>query len=181
MKYLAWLIFCLAGISGGCAHVMGEVVLGSADTSIAYSDIRKNPESLVGRVVLIGGVVAGIQSEGDFMTLEVEQRGLHLNGVPDEASLSEGRFLAVSGDLIDPRTFRPGLLVTIAGEIKGQQVRTLEGKGYRYPLISVREIRLFRASEQSSGHPVNPYRVEAGDQRLMNRPPAAQAEDPRTP
>jgi outer membrane lipoprotein len=181
MKYLAWLIFCCAGIIGGCAHVMGEAVLGNVDTSISYTDIRKNPESLAGRIVLIGGVIAGIRNEGDFMTLEVDQRGLLQNGVPDETSVSEGRFLAVSGELTDPRTIRPGVLVTIIGEIKGQQIRTVEGKGYRYPLVSAREIRLFRATDPSSGRPVNPYQVEVGDQRRINRPPAAQATEPRTP
>ena len=170
MKYLAWLCLVLAGIVGGCAHVMTEKGLASADRSISYTDIKKNPEALAGRTVLVGGIIAGTDSNGDVLQLEVAQLELLTNGVPDETSLSGGRFLVTSGELIDPLFYRPGLLVTIIGEIKGQRVQKFEGADYRYPLFSAKEMRLFRASDFSPGRPTNPYQNEPGDGRFMMRP-----------
>lgn len=181
MKRLVLSVFVLAGIVGGCAHVISDAGLALADRSITYSDIRKNPEMLAGRNVLIGGVIAGTQSNGDVLQLEVAQLELFDNGVPDELSASAGRFLAVSGELLDPMFYRPGLLVTIVGEIKGQRIQKLEGADYRYPLISAKEIRLFRASDLSSGRPSNPYQNQFGDGRFMLRPPGAVKEEPRNP
>lgn len=171
MKYLVWMFIALSGITGGCAHVMSEAGLATVSRSVTYADIRKNPEVLAGKSVLVGGIIAGIYSNGDVMLLEVAQLELLSNGVPDETSLSEGRFLATSGELIDPLFYQPGLLVTIIGEIKGQRVQKLEGADYRYPLISAKEMRLFRASDNSSNRSKNPYQNEFGDGRSMLRPP----------
>lgn len=179
MRRLVWCIFVLFGVLGGCAHVMSEPGLALTDRSVSYASIRQNPESLAGKNVLVGGVIVGMISGGDVLQLEVAQLELLSNGVPDEASPSGGRFLVVSGDLLDPVFYRPGLLVTVIGEIKGQRTQKLEGVDYRYPLISAREIRLFRASDLSPMRQANPYQNEFGDGRFMLRPPGVIVEDPR--
>lgn len=158
MGYLVWSFFILAGILGGCcSHVMSDAGLIASDRSVTYADIRKNPEAHAGKHVLVGGIIAGTESKGDVIQLEVVQLELMSNGVPDEKGLSAGRFLAVSGALLDPLLYRPGLLVTIIGEIKGQRVHKIEGADYRYPLISAKEIRIFRATDLSSSGPAHPY------------------------
>lgn len=181
MKYLIWSLFSMLALLGGCAHVMSEAGLAAIDRSVTYNDIKKNPEALAGKNVLVGGIIAATRSSGDVMQLEVAQLELFENGVPNESSLSAGRFLAVSGELLDPLFYRPGLLVTIIGEIKGQRVLKLEGADYRYPLISAKEIRLFRASDLSSGRPANPYQNEVGDGKFMLRPPVVNEGELRRP
>lgn len=171
MRYLVWSVFFMSAILGGCAHVMSEAGLSLADRSITYADIKKNPERLAGKNVLVGGIIVGNRSSGDVLQLEVAQLELFANGIPDEASSSAGRFLMVSGDLLDPQVYRPGSLVTVVGEIKGQMVQKLEGADYRYPVVSAKEIRLFRASEAFSGRAVNPYQNQVGDGKFMLRPP----------
>ena len=181
MKHLIWIVFTLAGISSGCTHVMSETGLATVDHSIIYADIKNNPEVLVGKTVIIGGIIAENSSSGDVMQLEVVQLELLGNGVPDESSPSVGRFLAVSGELLDPLFYRPGRLVTIIGEIKGQRLQKLGSVDYRYPLISAKEIRLFRASDSALGRPANPYQNQIGDERFMLRPPGGGVEKPRKP
>lgn len=181
MKYVIWSVFILTTVSGGCAHVMSDGGLASTDRSISYADIRMNPEVLSGRNVLVGGIIADTRSSGDMLQLEVSQRALFSNGVPDESSHSEGRFIVISGELPDPSYYHPGGLITIIGEIKGQITQPREGAVYRYPLISAREIRLFRASDSISYRPANPYQNQIDDNRFMLRPPGAIAEDPLKP
>lgn len=179
MKSLVLGIITMAAVLGGCAHVMSDAGLALADRSVSYADIRKNPEALAGRNVLVGGVIAGISSSGDVMQLEVAQFELLSNGVPDEFSTSAGRFLVVSGELLDPLFYRPGLLVTVIGEIKGQKTQKLEGVDYRYPLVSARELRLFRATDLSTGRTANPYQSQVGDERIWLRSPGALAGESR--
>lgn len=181
MKRLILSVFALVGILGGCAHVMSEQGLALADRSITYADIKKNPEALAGKTVLVGGIIAGTRSSGDVMQLEVAQLELLSNGVPDESSKSSGRFLVVSGELLDPLFYKSGSFVTIIGEIKGQKVQKFEGADYRYPLVSAKEIRLFQSSEVSLERPTNPYQNEIGDKRFLLRPPGNLEGEPRKP
>ena len=181
MMRLVVCFFSLIGILSGCSHVMSDAGLSTVDRSIIYADIKMNPETLAGKNVIVGGIIADNISSGDVVQLEVAQLELLSNGVPDEFSASAGRFLAISGELLDPLIYRPGLLVTIIGEIKGQKILKLEGVDYRYPLISAKEIRLFRASDLSPSRTANPYQNQMGDVRPMLRPPGALGGQPLRP
>lgn len=168
-------------VLGGCAHVMSETGLKLADRSVHYDELRKNPEQFAGKVILVGGIIAGTQSSGDVTMLEVSQLELLDNGVPDEFSSSGGRFLAMSSELIDPVIYRPGKFVTIIGEVKGKKIQPIEGADYPYPVISVKELRLFRASESFATQPDNPYQNQVGDRKFMLRPPGPAEGEPRRP
>lgn len=162
----------------GCAHVMSEENLKLVDTTITYGDLSRNPDVFVGKTVLVGGIIAGVRSSGDVAMLEVSQLELFNNEVPDEDSKSGGRFLAISTELIDPVIYRPGKLVTIIGEVKGRKVQKIDGVDYPYPLISAKELRLFRASEQGPDHR-NPYQNQFGDDKFLRRPPGLADGEPR--
>lgn len=181
MKSLLFFLLTVVLMTGGCTHVMSEAGLAVIDRSITYSDIKKSPEALAGKVILVGGVIAETRSSGDVMQIEIAQLDLLTNGVPDDTSHSGGRFLAVSGELLDPLFYRPGMLITLIGEIKGQKIQSLDGAEYRYPVISAKEIRLFRASDSFSGSQNNPYQNKVSDGRSMLRPPGITAEEPRRP
>lgn len=173
------LLLVMAALLGGCAHVMSDAGLKPVDRSLTYSDVRKNPEALAGKQVLVGGVIAGIKSSGDVVMLEVAQLELFNNGVPDDSSPSGGRFLAISSELLNPAIYHPGNLVTIIGEIKGKKIQKLEGADYPYPLISVKELRMFRASEPFTTYPGNPYQNRVDDGKLMLLPPGPADGEPR--
>lgn len=175
------LLLPLLAVLGGCAHVMSEAGLKLADRSVPYADVKKNPERFAGKVILVGGIIAGTQSSGDVIMLEVAQLELFNNGVPDEFSPSGGRFLAVSSELLDPVIYRPGKFVTIIGEIKGKKVQHVEGADYPFPVISIKELRLFRASEPFATYPNNPYQNQVGDGKFMLRPAGPAEGEPRRP
>ena len=165
----------------GCAHVMSEENLKIVDRSVTYGQLRERPEAFIGRTVLLGGVIAGVRSSGDMIMLEVARLELFKNEVPNEDMPSGGRFLAMSSDLIDPVIYRPGKLVTIIGEVKGKKVQKIDGVDYPYPLIAVKELRLFRASEPDPFSTANPYQNQVGDEKFLRRPPGLADGEPRRP
>lgn len=178
MAQMLLAVFSSMLLLSGCAHVMSEANLKLADQSIRYADLSGNPDAYVGKIVLVGGIVAGVKSSGDVAMLEVTQLDLLKNGVPDEDSRSGGRFLALSSDLVDPMIYRTGKLVTIIGEVKGRKVQKLESVDYPYPLISVKELRLFRAEEPLATSD-NPYQYRIGDDNFLRRPPGLSDGEPR--
>ncbi len=175
------LLFFMALVLAGCAHVMSEAGLKLVDSSVNYTELSRNPEIHSGKRVMIGGIIAGTRSSGDVIMLEVTQLELLNNGVPDETSTSGGRFLAISSELIDPLIYRPGNLVTIIGEVKGKKIQKLESVDYPYPLISVKELRMFRKSEPFATYPNNPYQNRVDDGKLMLRPPGPTSGEPKSP
>lgn len=179
MKKILFAIFAAAALLSGCSHVMSEAKLATADRSINYADINRNPEALAGRVVLVGGVIAEHRSSGDIMQFEVSQLALLDNGVPDQFAVSGGRFLVISGELLDPALYRPGTFVTVIGEIRGQKIQKLAGADYRYPLLSAKEIHLFPTLDAIPEKSVNPYQPVAGDGRGTLRPAPALLEEQR--
>lgn len=162
----------------GCAHVMSDTNLKAVDQSVSYTDLSAKPESFAGRTVLLGGVIAGVRGSDDAVMLEVAQLELFKNGVPNEDSRSGGRFLAISTELIDPVVYQPGKLVTIIGEVKGKKIQKLDSVDYPYPLIAVRELRLFRPSEPLADSS-NPYQNQYGDDKFQRRPPGLPDGEPR--
>jgi outer membrane lipoprotein len=164
----------------GCAHVMSEENLKRVDRTIPYAELNASPEAFTGRTVLLGGIIAGVRSSGDVLMLEVARLELFNNEVPNENLPSGGRFLAISSELIDPVIYRPGKLVTIIGEVKGKRIEKIDGVDYPYPLISAREMRLFRASVPAFDN-VNPYQNRFGDDKFLGRPPGLADGEPRRP
>lgn len=162
----------------GCAHVMSDANLKAVDQAVSYTDLSAKPEAFAGKIVLVGGIIAGVRGSDDVVMLEVAQLELFKNGVPNEDSRSGGRFLAISTELIDPVVYQPGKLVTIIGEVKGKKIQKLESADYPYPLIAVRELRLFRPSQPLAGSS-NPYQNQYGDGKFQGRPPGLPDGEPR--
>lgn len=164
----------------GCAHVMSAENLKLVDRSIGYGELNAHADTLVGKTVLVGGIIETVRSSGDVTMLEVSELELFKNEVPNEDSPAGGRFLAISTELIDPASYRLGKLVTIIGEVKGRQVMKIDDTDRSYPLIAVKELRLFRPSEQSSDI-VNPYQNQYGDDKFLRRPPGLSGGEPGSP
>jgi len=162
----------------GCAHVMSETNLKAVDQSVRYNELSAKPEAFAGKTVLLGGIITGVLGSDDVLMLEVAQLELFKYGVPNEDSRSGGRFLAISTELIDPAVYRPGKLVTIIGEVKGKKIQKLESVDYPYPLIAVKELRLFRPSEPLPDN-YNPYQNQYGDDKFLRRPPGLADGEPR--
>lgn len=176
MKRILLCLVALTGLISGCSQVMSSSWMDKSDLSLTYNEISSNPDKLTGRIVMVGGTVALTLSSGDFTEMEIIQHSLLTNGVPDESAASEGRFRAVSGELLDPSVNRTGMPVTIIGEIKGRKDIAVEGKISSYPLIAIREMRFFTGVEVKPVSNDNPYQNRIGDGRFMLRPPAQPAE-----
>ncbi|HEY3307685.1 MAG TPA: Slp family lipoprotein [Desulfuromonadaceae bacterium] len=170
--------FSLVLFISGCSHVMSEANLSLVDRSVQFEELNKKPEAFVGKTVLLGGIITGVLTSGDVTMLEVAQLELLKNEVPDEDSLSRGRFLAINTELIDPVIYEKGKLITIIGEVKGQQIQKKDGADHPYPLIAVKEQRLFRPSEPIVNLE-NPYQNQFGDGKFERRPPGLADGEPR--
>ena len=133
---LAILLLC------GCTHLISEKSRMQADHSIIFESMRENPDAYKGKFVVLGGLVTGIKRVSEGFQIEVIEYRLDSEEMPDTSGRSGGRFLVILPPDTGPATFRPGMLVSMAGEVVGKVIKPLEGTEYTYPVLVAREIHI---------------------------------------
>lgn len=147
MKMPVRCILVLSLFLAGCAHVISEESMRLVDTRITFEDLRKAPDSYIGKFVLLGGTIAGVKNSKKGAELEVVQTPLDNNDEPEEIRYSGGRFLVTSSRFLDPMVYKSGRRVTVVGEVKGQKTRTIDEVEYLYPVVAEVEMRLWEKYE----------------------------------
>lgn len=130
----------------GCTHAISESGRKLADPGITYGKLRLNPDSYIGKHVILGGKIAAVRNAQDGATLEVVQMDLDCSLYPQDIMVTGGRFLATSPGILDRMIYAPGRLVTILGEIKGEKTGMMDEVEYSYPVVAIREIHVWRGS-----------------------------------
>ncbi len=144
MRSFSFLAGVLLLISG-CAHkVFSPEALALVDPTISFAMLKENPEKYSGRHVLLGGAIAKAKNVGEGGELEVVEFKVTQDGRPEEAAVSGGRFIAQSKAFLDPLIFKPGLMVSLVGEVKGKSTMPLDGSEYTYPIVAVNELYLWK-------------------------------------
>ncbi len=138
----------------GCAHVISKDLRASADPSLTFGQVHQNSNTYKGKFVVWGGEIIETVNQKDGTTqIEAFQRPLGWGEEPKEALASEGRFLILVREYLDPYLFRRGRKITVAGEILGEKIKLLGEMDYRYPLLLSKQIYLW---EEYDYYPV-PY------------------------
>jgi outer membrane lipoprotein len=111
---------------------------------ISFSEIFRSPEQHRGKVVRLGGVILDVVHKEEGSTLEILEKPLNWRGRPKPGDDSGGRFIAVFGEFLDKAIYRVDRQVTIIGEITGMKTAPIGETTYNYPLLSGREIQLWK-------------------------------------
>lgn len=157
MKTTLRLMAALSLFLAGCAHVMSDQSLRLVDPTITFAELRKTPDSYVGKYVLLGGTIAGVRNSKKGGELEVLQAPLDSSGMPEETQYSGGRFLVTTGEFLDPLVYATGKRVAAVGEVKGTVSRKIDEVQYTYPVIAEVEMHLWGKYEPDRYYYPPPY------------------------
>ncbi len=143
----------------GCAHVISEESRNLVDPTIQFQNLRSNPDSYLGKYVMLGGTVAAVRNSKEGSQLEVVQSPLESDDLPEETShTSGGRFLATTSRFLDPLVYEIGRRVTVVGQVQGKKTLPIDQVDYTYPIITIREIHVWSKSElEQSQYPPPGY------------------------
>ena len=150
---LALLCMAAAGVVSGCGHVISSQILNQADQGPPFAELHRNPQAHIGKIVVLGGVVIQAHVTNDGTVLEMYQTRANHRGEPVDLDVSGGRFLAFSGELLDPAIYRQGRRVTLAGRVEGEKTGKIGDVAYHYPYLTALEIRLWQDIPQPSHEP----------------------------
>jgi outer membrane lipoprotein len=149
MRALLLLIVITLCMSG-CAQVISDQSLRLVDRRISFVELRQDPERHMGKYFLLGGGIAAVNNTSEGGELEMVQFRTDESGNIISTADSGGRFIARSAGFLDPALYRPGLLVTLVGEVQGKTTMRLGELNYSYPVLAIREIHLWKPEEAAA-------------------------------
>ena len=95
-------------------------------------------------MLVFGGEVLKAKRLRDSTQVELLQLPLENGEEPTfDRQQSQGRFLALQQEFLDPATLIEGTRVTIVGEVSGAKTDRLDDTEYRYPTLIVKHLHIW--------------------------------------
>lgn len=111
------------------------------DASVTFADLKRAPSEYIGRTVMVGGTVIRAKRLESGTEVEILQLPTEKDGPLSEDRLrSEGRFIAVREQFLDPASLPQGTPITVIGTVKGETTRALDESDYTYPILEAKHI-----------------------------------------
>jgi outer membrane lipoprotein len=151
-RYLfsGWLVASILLVGCSSQRIVPESMEPLVDRTVSFRDLLASPESYKGRVLVLGGEVLKATRLHDSTQIELLQLPLEAGEEPSlDRQQSQGRFLALQQEFLDPATMVQGTRVTIIGEVSGSKVDHLDDVEYRYPTLIVKHLYVWRVQSYS--------------------------------
>lgn len=143
MKRFPPYLLCVL-LLASCAHAISEGLRREAVTDVPFGTVRLNIEDYQGRTFIWGGFIVNTVGKDKGAYMEIVQNPLDRYGRVVDTDVSEGRFIGFSEKGLDPLIYKKGRLVTVAGELTGGMRKERDGTTYLYPVLRLKEIRLWK-------------------------------------
>ena len=125
--------------------------------TLTFLQVKAAPDSFKGQPAVFGGRVLSARRQKDSTRIEILQLPLDRSLRPGyDLTQSQGRFIAVQREFLDPATLPPGTRVTVTGEISDSITMPLDEMDYTYPVIDIKRVQVWAASEDQAPR-IRPY------------------------
>jgi outer membrane lipoprotein len=134
-------------LSVGCTtpyQAFPPEVQGQVDPSVSFSQIKEAPAEHQGKIVMIGGEVLAAKRLASHTRLTILQLPLSDSQAPSlDRTQSQGRFIALQEDFLDPATVPEGTRITVIGTVSGATHEMLDEMDYTYPTITISQFHVW--------------------------------------
>jgi outer membrane lipoprotein len=125
--------------------------------ALTFLQVKAAPDSFRGQSVVFGGKVLTARLQKDGTRIEILQLPLDQSRRPRyDLTQSQGRFLALQREFLDPATLPPGTRITVTGDVSGSITLPLDETDYAYPIIDIKRVQVWASSEDVAPH-IHPY------------------------
>jgi outer membrane lipoprotein len=150
--------------AGGCSKqdVIPERLEGQVDKDLRYVQVKDNPDSYRGKLMLAGGKVLSAKRLKEGTRVEVLQIPLSSDLVPEEGQeTSKGRFVAMDTgqNIVDPAILDDNKLITIVGEVVGSTTIKVDEAEMQVPQLAVKHVTVWDRDRLRPYYPYYGYRA----------------------
>jgi outer membrane lipoprotein len=149
------LLFATLFAGCACGSVIPTSLQAQIDKTLTFPQLRESPDAHRGHLIVLGGEVLSAKRLKEGTKIEVLQiplDGSHEPG-PDRTA-SQGRFIAIQKEFLDPATIPPGTRLTIVGEVTGAVTDKLDETDYTYPMLDVKSLKVWPRGGTITSAPV---------------------------
>ena len=133
------------GLASGCATFpMSKELRSQVDKKITFKKVLADPDTYKGSTVIWGGEIVQVVNLVQGTELIVLDSPLDRGERPLDSEYSRGRFIARTDSFLDPLIYKENVKVTIGGSVGGKETRILGQGQYSYPVVDIKEIRVWR-------------------------------------
>ena len=149
-------VFCMFMVGCTTVQVVPDDLKEQVNQDLTFSQLLENPMEHKGKILVIGGQVLSAKRLTHATQIEVLQLPLNRHLKPDESlPKSQGRFLALQENFLDPATLPFGTRVTVVGEVSGVDTLPLDETTYDFPVLLIKRLTVWAAP--STYRVIQPY------------------------
>jgi outer membrane lipoprotein len=131
--------------------------------TLTFAQVKAAPDSFIGQSAVLGGKVLTARRQKDHTRIEILQLPLDQSLRPGhDLTQSQGRFIALQREFLDPATVPPGTRITVTGVISGSTTLPLDETDYTYPVIDIKRVQVWGGSEDMARRIPPNYYMGAG-------------------
>ena len=134
---LSLLVWVLTGCASGLSDYSRAMVTYEGE----FAALQDAPDRYRGEVVMLGGRVVETTPSAEGSEIVVLQLPLAMMDKPALDKRSGGRFLISTPEFLDPLVYRKLTLITVVGEVTGQEERLMGDYLYTLPVLRPIEIK----------------------------------------
>jgi outer membrane lipoprotein len=99
--------------------VISSQVRKEAEPPVEFKTLMKETNSYVGKTVILGGYILQTEKLADKMNILALQAPLGFRYEPKSKDKSQGRFIVLHKDFLDPAVYKKWRKITVAGTVVG--------------------------------------------------------------
>ena len=125
--------------------------------TLTFLQVKAAPDSFQGQPAVFGGKVLTARRQKDGTRIEILQLPLDRSTRPGyDLTQSQGRFIAIYREFLDPATIPPGTRVTVTGQVSSSVTLPLDETEYTYPVLHINRVQVWSAFENAAPR-IRPY------------------------
>jgi len=143
--------------------IIPEALEPLVDRAVGFRQLASASESYQGKIVVLGGVVLKAKRLKEGTQIELLQVSLDKRERPIlDRQQSQGRFLALQQEFLDPATIVEGSAMTVVGEVFGAKIDYLDDVEYRYPVVIIKHLHSWPAQSYDNIQPRPRFSIGLG-------------------
>jgi len=142
-----YLIAFAALFLSGCATTAHQLPAPAGGT-VGVQQVRVDAQANVNKSVRWGGMIVDVENTNGESRVEIVAQPLLRDGQPDFRQASEGRFIAVFDQFLEPNDYKTSSQITVLGVITGTETGEIGQADYEYPVVGVTDHQLWRTDNR---------------------------------
>ncbi len=148
MRMKSLVLLALAAVlCASCATpVLRKDLIDQGIRNVSPVQIADNPAAYMGKLFIVGGIVAAVSVGADGTTIEAVYVPVDKNGYLQDSDHSPGRYLAFypkERGVLDPLMYGEGRRITLAGTLTDLRPGMIGQMSYVFPVFRIEELYLW--------------------------------------